>query len=547
MSEPEVTQQRMLPTENEVEEEANQPAPWPASILRVAKCEKPKFYRMALMFFFIAYIYSVLRDTKDAVVMERQVPASIAFLKTFLVTPCSIVAVIIIQKFLGVTSVSKILKIATLIFGGYFLVYALVLLPFQEKIEFDIYWTMDVFGEGKYSMRGLQVVMALMLAVNFWTSSLLYLSAELWGNLVLSLLFMSYSNDICPFKQSLRFVPLFYIFSNFGLFLSGCTMLLFSYINDSAPYKVNKWVINIIFLIGGAVCMLIFLIQRNLENSVLIKPIYIIESTQTKKKSKKKVSFGEGFKYMMKSRLLLQLCFIVLSYNICTNLVDTTYKAALKKAAETDNKAVGGHVMRQQAYNQMGIATLVIGLLTTPFSRCVQIFGWTIVGFITPIWAAITTLFVFGITAFNTATEGKNALGFLNDWFKGYSSNVWIEEKAGMISTIGMKCAKYAFFDIAKEAISMRIPQTDRATFKGIYDGICGKLGKSGGSVITMVLCGISNATDLRAAAQYCFFIVLIFSIFWINAVKYLGGKYNASIQNNVDIDLDMSGKKGME
>jgi len=318
----------------------------------------------------------------------------------------------------------------------------------------------------------------------------------------------------------------------------------FSEISIKAPYNVNKYVINAIFLIGSFICFAIFFIQRNLENKVLSKPIYIVESQQKKKKGKKKVSFSEGFAYMMKSRLLLHISGIVLAYNICTNLIDTIFKVAMKAEAVEYNKPVATHVMRTQAWNQMAIAVLVIIILATPLARCVQVFGWAIVGFVTPIWAAITTVLVLFLSIYNTSVKGQNAWEFLNKWFEGKTLHVTYEKILGQISSGGFKVFKYAFFDIAKEAISMRIPQSDRATFKGVYDGICGKLGKSGGSVIQMVLNAISNTVDLRSAAQYCFGIILLFVVFWLNSGRYLGNKYNDSIQNNMDIDLDMAKKK---
>lgn len=535
-----------LPTEEEVEAEAIAESPWPLSIFKVAKVERPKFIRMASMFFFIAYIYSVLRDTKDAVVIERQSPTSINFLKTLFVTPFSIIAVMIIQKWLSFSTVSRILKGMTLIFGIYFLLYGSVILFFQEKIEPGRFKTIDALGDGKWEVRGLEFAYAFLLTLNFWTSSLLYVTSEMWGNLILSLLFMSYSNDICPFKQSLRFVPLFYIFSNVGLFFSGLTMLAFCHIQDNWSFTYNKYVINFIFIVSGFICVLIWLLQLNLESSILSKPIYKVEGAQKKKKSKPKVGFIEGFSYIFRSKLLFWICSIVLGYNISANLVDQIFKIVMKVAADKENVAAGSYVMRTQAYNQITIALLVILILVTPMAQSVQLLGWRFVGSLTPLWAIIGSSAVYLSAIYNTSVLGQNYFSFLNSMLggRGWEDYIVAEKWIDQVVVGGFKVAKYAFFDIAKEAISMRINRDDRAFYKSIYDGICGKLGKSGGSIISIGLTGIMNARDVRMGSQFFFLMSGILCLAWLYGVFYLGRKYNESIEKNSDIDLDLWGKK---
>ncbi|KAM0674033.1 hypothetical protein GVAV_000018 [Gurleya vavrai] len=498
---------------------------------------------MATMFFLIAYIYSILRDTKDAVVMERQEPASIGFLKSTFVTPFSIFVVIMLQKWLMVSSVSKILKKMTLIFGCYFIVYGTLILTFQELLEPNKFMSVDAFGDGKMAMRGLQGVYAFILTINFWTSSLLYVTSELWGNIVLSLLFMTYANEICRFKQAMRFIPMFIIGSNIGLFLSGLSMLMFCYLQDNAQYLINRFVINSIFIICGTFCIFIYFIHQNLEENIIKNAVYTYEG-DNKKKEKPKMSFSEGFKFMMKSKLLLQICFIVLAYNISTNLIDAICKSAIKEHAKVKNLAVGSHVMRTQAINQIITALCVIFILCSPMSRCIQILSWTFVGFITPFWAASCTVLVLFLSIYNTGAFKTNQLGVFNAMFGDMNHYLTAEKLCGQAATSGLKIFKYAFFDIAKEAISMRICQSDRAFYKSIYDGICGKLGKGGGSIIQNGVILMSNAVDPRCGAQYYVVIIAVMVVLWLNAVRYLGNKYNDSVNNNCDIDVDIIGKK---
>lgn len=534
----------MLPTEEQNEQEATASAPWPISLFRVSKAERKMFFYMFFIFLIIAYIYSVLRDMKDAVVIERLEPASIVFLKSFFVTPVSIFAVVGLQYWFTKSRVTNVLRGMVYIFGGYFIFYAVIVLPFQEKIEFNPYGTIDSFGDGKFAFRGLQPLYALLLVFNFWTSSLFYITAELWGNLVLSLLFMSYSNDVLTFKQSLRFVPIFYIGSNIGLFFSGLTILLFCWVQDNYDYTVNRLIINAIFLLCGLLCAIIIVLHRVLETSVLKKPIFIKDTEVKKKKKKVKIGFVEGIKRMAQSKLLIQICFIVVAYNICTNLVDTVFKSTMKIASVKGNQAAGSFVMKKQAQNQIMIASIVIIILTTPFSQCLQKLGWFVVGAITPTFTATLAFFFLGLALYNTATDGKNHMSLFNSLFIGKTNRSDLECYAGQIAVTTFKVTKYAFFDIAKEAISMRFDKENRPGYKAIYDGICGKLGKSGGGYLVMMLFMVTNSLDIRESAQYIFILLLIMSAIWLYSVKYLSGKYNESVQNNCEIDLDFFKKK---
>ncbi|KAM0676058.1 hypothetical protein GVAV_000019 [Gurleya vavrai] len=475
--------------------------------------------------------------------MERQEPASISFLKSTFVTPFSIVVVILLQIWLKKSTVASILKSMTLIFGCYFVIYGTLILPFQEFIELNKFLSVDAFGDGKMAMRGLQGVYALLLTVNFWTSSLLYVTSELWGNIVLSLLFMTFANEVCRFKQAMRFIPLFYLFSNFGLLLSGISMLGFCYAQDNWPYQFNIYVINGIFILCGALCLLIYTIHYLLEKNILNKQVYTFQGENIKKK-KAKSDLATGFAYMMKSKLLLQICFIVLAYNVSTNLIDSISKSAIKENAKALNLPVGSHVMRKQAINQIVIACCVITVMCSPMGRCISLFGWTLVSLITPFWAACCTVIVLMLSVYNTGTTKSNSLSLFNDMFADKKTYLQMEEYCGMAATSGLKIFKYAFFDIAKEAISMRICRADRAFYKSIYDGICGKLGKGGGSLIQNGINIISNSVDPRGGSQYYIIIIVVLVVLWFNAVRYLGIKYNESLANNCDIDVDIIGKK---
>lgn len=153
----------------------------------------------------------MIRELKDSFIIKRQLPASISFLKLIYVPPVSIIASAIVQKLLTISSNKKIFFYVVAVFGIYFFTYGVVILPLQDVIEPSNFNATDDFSDSKMYFKGLKSISAVILTLNCWTSTLHFVASEVWGTMVLSLLFMSFSNDVCPFRQFVRFLPLFYI------------------------------------------------------------------------------------------------------------------------------------------------------------------------------------------------------------------------------------------------------------------------------------------------------------------------------------------------
>lgn len=531
-----------LPTEAEVEREASEHTGVIGNIFRVAKCERSMFFRMASMFFIIAYVYSIMRNAKDAFVLDKQEQASMTFLKNA-ITFISVFSVMLLQFLFTKTRISNILMTMTIIYGFYFILFAWFLNPFHESIEPFKYFSIDLFGEGKLEYRKLKILYALSLVFNYWVTSLFYIASELWGNLVLSLLFLSFSNDILTFKQSLRFIPLFFIASNIGLFFSGITMLVLGKIIELAPYFINRHALTTMFTFIGIITFLCAYIHYKLESETLKTPIFIVEGNQVKK-TKIKVGMMEGLRHCFQSKLLMQMCLIVLSYNITVNIIDSLFKRAMKVKSIADNRATDSFTMISEAQNQIVTASCVIVILCTPVSRLVQTLGWLFAGCVAPLFALITSAVVLSLAIYNTSIDKTISVSFLQTLLSGFSTSfLSIEFHVGRFTSAGFKVMKYAFFDVAKEALSMRINRDKRATYKAVYDGVIGKLGKGMNSLISLGLFTLFNTDDIRAVSFWLLIISATFLFLWFNGVIYLSKKYENSVATNENIDLDYFAK----
>ncbi|CAN0433155.1 unnamed protein product, partial [Hapterophycus canaliculatus] len=66
-----------------------------------------------------------------------------------------------------------------------------------------------------------QGLSALSSIVRNWTFSVFYLMSELWGSVVVSVLFWGFANDIVSVSEAKRFYPLFGLGANVALVFSG--------------------------------------------------------------------------------------------------------------------------------------------------------------------------------------------------------------------------------------------------------------------------------------------------------------------------------------
>lgn len=64
--------------------------------------------------------------------------------------------------------------------------------------------------------------------VRNWTYCLFYVMAELWGSVVVSVLFWGFANQICEVDEAKQFYPLFGLGANVALIFSGQAVRYFS-------------------------------------------------------------------------------------------------------------------------------------------------------------------------------------------------------------------------------------------------------------------------------------------------------------------------------
>jgi AAA family ATP:ADP antiporter len=196
---------------------------WRKLLWPIHSFEIKKFLPMGIMMFCILFIYTVLRDTKDAILVNAPGAGaeSLAFAKGIGVTISAVLFMILYTKAANVFKRE-----------GLFYVTALPFLIFFGLFPYFIYPHVETLHMNLETIQSLQasypVFKWLIPLVGNWTYTTFYILSELWGSAVLSLLFWAFANAITPVKQSRRFYGMFGFVGNFGLLMSGPAIILVS-------------------------------------------------------------------------------------------------------------------------------------------------------------------------------------------------------------------------------------------------------------------------------------------------------------------------------
>merc|ERR1719313_3195896 len=203
---------------------------------------------LAAMLFFVLFNYTILRNTKDVlIVTDAQSGAeTIPFLKTYVLMPGTFLFFAAYVRLCAVFSQATIFHILTISFLAFFGVFAFVLYPLKETIHPNLFcdWLLEVLPS---SFLG-PVAM-----IRLWTFSIFYLMAELWGSVVLSLLFWSFANQVCSVAEAKKFYPPFGMFANVALVISGSFVTYVANMRKNAEPEegVDPWQMSFVYLISG--------------------------------------------------------------------------------------------------------------------------------------------------------------------------------------------------------------------------------------------------------------------------------------------------------
>jgi AAA family ATP:ADP antiporter len=480
---------------------------WRAFFWPVHGYELKKLLPMFLMFFFISFNYTILRDTKDTLIVTAAGAEAIPFLKTFGVVPSAILFMIIYAKLSNVLSRENLFYVTLFPFVIFFGLFAFVVYPHREALmpveSADALRAFLPAGWGGF-----------VAAYQNWMYSLFYILAELWGSVILSLLFWGFANQITRVTEAKRFYSLFGLGANLALLVSGPAIVLVSDIRKYLPEGVDPWQVSLNYLMGMvviagiAVAAIYWWINRNVLTDIRY---YDANQERSPKKKKVKMSITESFKFLFTSKYILCLAVLVIAYGISINLVEVTWKSQVKLQYPDPNDYsafMGGFSFFT------GLVTILMMLFVG--GNVIRGKGWTFAALVTPVVLLVTGVAFFGFVIFRENLAGYIAMIG--------STPLFLAVLFGAMQNIMSKSAKYSLFDPTKEMAYIPLDEDSKVKGKAAVDVVGARLGKSGGSIIQMSLLAFGT---LATITPYIGLILMAVIVAWIFASKSLGRQFD--------------------
>ncbi len=469
--------------------------------------ELKKILPMYIIFFCISFNYTILRDTKDSLVVSFSGAETIPFLKFWGVVPAAIIFTLCYAKLSNMVSKERLFYTTVIPFLVFFAAFALFLYPNREALH----PTTSADALLAFLPAGMS---GLVSCYRDWTFSLFYILSELWGSAILSLAFWGFANDITPVSEAKRIYPLFALGANIALMVSGPTVYYFSKVGENLPQGVDPWQVSLNWMMGAVAVsgVIIVAAYRWMQVNVLTDERFLVPQEQKKeKKSKPKLSILDSFKFILSSKYLLCLTTLVMAYGISINLVEVTWKGQLKIQYPNPND--------YSAF--MGIFSTCTGLVTSIMvfvgGYVLRTRGWGFAALATPVILFVTGAGFFFFVIFRDSMSASiAALG---------TTPVFLAVIIGMIQNIMSKSTKYTLFDPTKEMAYIPLDQESKVKGKAAIDVVGARLGKSGGSLIQQGL--LVWLGSLAAITPYIAVVLFFIIGAWIVAAKALSIQFN--------------------
>jgi len=482
--------------------------------------EVKKFLPMGIMMFCILFIYTVLRDTKDALLVNAPGAGaeSLAFAKGIGVTFSAVIFMILCTKAANIFNREGIFYVTASPFLLFFGLYPYCIYPFIDVLHMDLDTIKNyqlLYPAAKW----------MILLIGNWTYTLFYILSELWGSAIVSLLFWQFANGITPVKEACRFYGMFGFLGNFGLLLSGPMVIYISQSihllglsrNESTALML-KYLMAFVIVAG---CVL-FLTFYWMNRFVLTERRYFDPQLMGEKKKKQKLSMTESFKYILHSPYLGLIAILVLAYGVSINLFEGVWKGqiAIVYPSEVEfNRIMGG-------LSTMTGAIAVILMLVG--SNLLRSFSWKTCALITPVVLITGILIFFGAIYYNHCLlpDGMKIVEALD---QGIIQREWLLFVVGLglfVNAFG-KAVKYSLFDPTKEMAYIPLDQELKVKGKAAVDVIGGRGGKSAGSYIQMGLLTLFSGNALYQLVPVIAPIVIGVVCLWIVSVFRLSKRFN--------------------
>lgn len=494
---------------------------------------------MGIMMFCILFIYTVLRDTKDAILVNAPGAGaeSLAFAKGIGVTASAVLFMVLYTKAANLFNREGLFYATALPFLVFFGLYPYAIYPYVEHVHMSLA-TINSLQEAYPNLTWIIPL------VGNWTYTLFYILSELWGSAVLSLLFWQFANAITPVKEARRFYGMFGFLGNFGLLLSGPAIIVVSHsIHSLGLSRTESTGLMLQYLMAFVIvagCILLYTFYWMNRNVLTDLRYYNPEAMGEGKKKKAKLSMMESFKYILQSPYLGLIAMLVLAYGVSINLFEGVWKGQIKIAYPTEveyNQVMGG---LSTVTGGIAVILMLIG------SNLLRALSWRTCAMITPAVLITGILVFFGVIYYNNGLlpEGMKIVDAIREGVIQKELIVFAVVLGLFVNAFG-KAVKYSLFDPTKEMAYIPLDPELKVKGKAAVDVIGGRGGKSAGSYIQMGLLTAFSGSALYQLVPIIAPIAVGVVFLWILSIFGLSKRFKAMTEKQAEPVVQAEAPKG--
>lgn len=471
--------------------------------------ELKKFLPLGLMMFCALFCYVIVRDLKDAMIVKGISAESISYIKLGLVFPLSVLFVLLYMKMSNKLSRSNLFNCTVLpfliffsLFGFYLYPNRAALLPNPAEIETLLLNIPSPFFEFFIKIY------------SQWITVIFYAFAELWGSIIVSLLFWQFANSITRISEAKRYYVLLGLLGNLGIVFYGITLTQFIHPGDTFETSL-KYITTALLIFG---CLFIAFYHWTLKNTVHDSRLYD-PITQGKQQAPLKLGFLESLKLILSSKYLWFMCLIVIAWGISMYLVEITWKKMIGIYFTNSNEYIAFMLKFAQYGGIASIAFIFLG------QNIIRLLGWYKSALMTPIILLITG------SIFYMCVINRSAIYEMTFLLSLFGNPAVLVIWTGQLQNFLSKTTKYSLFDPTKEMAYIPLEDELKVKGKAAVDIIGARFSKTGGPLIQIFLMtslGISpmDPEGLLKIAPYLFVAFLAIVLGWIWLVHNLNSAF---------------------
>jgi len=481
-------------------------ARWRERIWPLHSYELKKVLPLLFMKFFISFTYGVLTTMKDAFVVTAKGSGAevIPVLKGWIVLPIALGATLLYSKLSNVFRRTILFYGIILFFMGFVFIYGFVLYPNIDALSphKSADWLLGILGQENSHWVSVY---------RNWVQSLFFVTAELWGSVVIFLLFWGFVNHICNFNEAKRSYNLFIAGGDLAQMFTGPLVCYFTGKFLGAQFGLALKSLVLCVLGFGVMIMLLhwYLTRRVLKDSRLYQPEHQSQPID----QKTKLSLIESLKFIARSPYLRCIAVMVVAYGLVINLTEVTWKANLKLAYPDTGSYQS---FMASVSTSVGVCSFIITLFFS--GLIIRFLGWHFCAQLPPIIIGATSLIFL--------------LLFLNpEWLAPLTgsfgtSPLLLIVLFGAFQNVISKVMKYAFFDSTKEMSYIPLDQESKVKGKAAIDVVGSRLGKSGAAWIQIVLIQIAGTGSVLSITHFLLPLIACTVVFWILSVRSLNKEF---------------------